>query len=109
MASAVLAHPAKIKEVDYPTTDGKPLAETEIHFSEIVELWLLLKDYFENDPNVYAGSNNLIYYKEGDNKARFAADVYVVFGVPNITRRIYKVWEEKHPPTVIFEVSSRGT
>jgi hypothetical protein len=49
------------------------------------------------------------YYEEGNPAAMFAPDVCVVFGVPKQMRRVYKLWEEKVPPTVVFELSSRST
>jgi Uma2 family endonuclease len=109
MASAVLPRQQKRTEVIYPSRDGKPVAETDIHFAELVALNQILSEYYSANPDVYVASNNLFYYKEGDPKSRFSPDVYVVFGVPKRQRRVYLLWEEKQVPSVIFEVSSRGT
>lgn len=38
-----------------------------------------------------------------------APDVFVIFGVPNKTRHVYKLWEEEKAPDVIFELTSRKT
>ena len=45
----------------------------------------------------------------GNRRARFAPDVYVVFGVPKGLRRVYKLWEEGQPAAVVFEFTSRST
>ncbi len=95
--------------VFYPESDGKPMAETDLHWDAIVELALLLEHRYRDDPRTYVASDNLIYYVEGDPKKRFSPDVYVVFGVPKRKRRIYKIWEEGRPPDVVFEISSRST
>ena len=50
----------------------------------------------------------LLYYVEGNPSACVAPDVFVVKGVPKQERRIYKLWEELQPPTVVFEITSRG-
>ena len=109
MASAVLPRQLTPKKVFYPCRDGKPVAETDTHFAEIVALNQILAEYFSSRPDVYVASNNLFYYQEGNPKLRFSPDVYVVFGVPKHQRRVYLLWEEKQVPSVIFEVSSRGT
>jgi hypothetical protein len=51
----------------------------------------------------------LLYYEEGNPAACVAPDVFVVQGVAKHERRIYKVWEEGQPPTVVFEITSRST
>src|ERR1043165_4172612 len=95
-------------EIEYPSSDGTPLAETDIHVREIVALLTTLQMFFESRDGVYVAANNFIYYEEGNPAARFSPDVYVVFGVGKETRPVFKLWEEK-PPSVIFEASSRGT
>jgi hypothetical protein len=51
----------------------------------------------------------LFYYEEGNPAACVAPDVFVVLGVAKGERRTYKVWEEGQPPTVVFEITSRGS
>jgi len=85
------------------------MGETDVHVHEIAELYILFKDRYRNDPNVFAGANMLCYYEEGVPSSCFCPDVFIVFGVPNKTRRTFKFWEERKPPGVIFEVSSRKT
>jgi Uma2 family endonuclease len=97
------------RQVFYPESDGKPRAETEVHIDAVIYVREALKDYFRSAPDIYVNSNMLLYYEEGNPSACVAPDVFVVKGVPKHERRIYKLWEELQPPTVIFEITSRGT
>jgi Uma2 family endonuclease len=54
-------------------------------------------------------ANMLLYYEEGNPAACVVPDVFVVQGVAKHERRIYKVWEESQPPTVVCEITSKGT
>ena len=96
-------------QIHYPETDGKPMAETDLHIDAMIYLREALKDHFRDAPEVYVAANMLLYYEEGNAAACVAPDVFVVQGVAKHERRIYKVWEEGQPPTVVFEITSRGT
>lgn len=95
--------------IDYPETDGKPMAETDFHIELMMNLRFALKNFFRDAPDVYVGSNLLLYYVEGNPHKSVAPDVFVVRGVGNHQRRIYKLWEEGRPPEVVIEISSRQT
>ena len=95
--------------VFYPESDGKPMAETDIHIDALIYLRESLKDYFRDDPRVYVAGNMLLYYEEGNPSACVAPDVFVVRDVDKHERRTYKLWEEEQPPMVIFEITSRST
>ena len=45
----------------------------------------------------------------GNPRARVAPDVFVVFGVPDRKRPIYKLWEEGEVPAFVMEVASVST
>jgi Uma2 family endonuclease len=96
-------------EIDYPETDGKPMAETDIHAELMIQLRESLKSFFASRPDVYVSGNLLLYYEEGNPRKSISPDVFVVFGVGNHKRRVYKLWQEGHAPDVVFEISSRGT
>lgn len=99
-----------IEPIDYPESDGEPMAETEIHAELMINLRFALKHRFRADPNVYVGVNMLMYWAKGDNRKSRAPDVFVVFGVPKEpARRTWKVWEEGKAPDVVIELSSRKT
>ena len=85
--------PRKTRAVYYPTSDGKPIAETDIHRDQMVDDIYGLKQFYRDNPNVYVSGNNFIYYEEGNPKRCFSPDVYVVFGVPSHIRGCYKTWE----------------
>jgi Uma2 family endonuclease len=106
MSDAVTTTAARIQ---YPESDGKPMAETETHVTEMMCLVDTLRDRYRLDANVYVAGNNFIYYEEGVPESCFSPDVYVVFGVPKSVRRTYLMWNEKEPPTVVFEFTSRKT
>jgi Uma2 family endonuclease len=96
--------------VYYPESDGKPLAETQLHGEEIVRLTETLRDFYAEQPDVYVWMNMLMYFEEGNPRASVAPDVFVVKGVPKEPRRrIFKVWEEGTAPAVVFEVTSPST
>lgn len=97
------------RDVHYPESDGKPMGETEIHIREIMYLFQALDEHLRNRPDVYVGADMLLYYVEGNPKQVVVPDVFVTLGVPRGQRRIYKLWEEEAPPTLIVEVTSDST
>ena len=106
--STVTAIPEK-EEIEYPESDGEPMAETDIHRKIMIALIEALADYFREAADVYVSGNLLLYYEEGNPTASVAPDVFVVKGVPKHDRRIYKLWEEGKAPDVVIEVTSRKT
>jgi Uma2 family endonuclease len=96
--------------IDYPTGDGKPVAETETHFRELIELVGILDRYYRDCDDVYVCGNNFVYYEEGNPTARFSPDVYVALGASKIMRDCYKSWEEGgRVPSLVFEMTSSQT
>ncbi len=98
-----------VPEVFYPESDGQPVAETDVHRTLMFELIGMLQAFFRADPHVYISGNLFVYYQEGNPRRVVAPDVFVVQGVPNRLRRIYKLWEEGVVPAVVFELTSRST
>lgn len=96
-------------EIYYPESDGKPMAETDLHRDEMFDLIAMLQARYADAPDVYVSGNLLLYYQEGNPRAAVAPDVFVVFGVPKGRRRVYRLWAEGVPPAVIVEVTSRKT
>lgn len=97
----------------YPESDGKPLAETEVHLDEIVYLREALQERFRDVPDVYVGCDMCFYYVPGRRTTFVAPDLFVVFGVPKLRdgerRRVYKLWEEGRAPQMVIEVTSDST
>ena len=106
---SVLTSAAPRLEIEYPESDGKPMAETDIHIRELTNTRATLADFFREASDVYVSGNLLLYYEEGNPAASVSPDVFVVKGVPKGERRTYRVWVEKRPPLVVFEFSSRST
>jgi Uma2 family endonuclease len=100
------------KPVFYPEGDGKPVAESDITRDYLLNTVFILGRYFveQNRPDVYVSGNLFIYYQQGNPKAVLAPDVFVIFGVGNQKRRIYKAWEEGNKlPDFVMEVTSATT
>lgn len=104
----IVTFPPQTK-IDYPTSDGKPMAETMQHILVITYLLDALMAWFRDRADMYVGANNLIYYVEGFPKKSFASDVYLIPGLDKAPRRVLKLWEIKRAPAVIFEITSRET
>ncbi|HET6387360.1 MAG TPA: Uma2 family endonuclease [Armatimonadota bacterium] len=98
------------KEIFYPSSDGKPMAETDKHRDLEIHSIDAFMIRYETSPNTYVSGNNFLYYEEGNPKKCVSPDVYVVFGVPKYPRDNYKAWEEGGKlPAVVFEFTSRKT
>ncbi len=104
-----LVKTAPIPEIYYPESDGKPMAETDTHVKLMANLRETLDEYYQHDPNVYVSANILLYYVQGNPKKRVSPDVFVAHGVPKGDRRVYKLWEEGKPPSIVIELGSKGT
>src|SRR5262245_6265181 len=96
-------------ENGYPTSDGKPMAETERHRRLLFRVIELLETWFAADPNVYVSGNLLIFYEEGSKRRHVAPDCFVVFGVDKRERENYLLWKEGKGPDVVIELTSRTT
>ncbi len=92
--------------VEYPDTDGLPMAENDWQADAIVSAKVPLQLHFADWPDVYVSGDLLLYYVEGDAGQSVAPDMLVVFGVPARQRRSYLRWEEGRPPDFVLEVSS---
>lgn len=99
----------KRTEIHYPDSDGKPMAESDLHRQLMTDLVESVDLYFEGDPRVYVSGNLLIYYREGDPRKSVAPDFFMVRGVRKGKRRTYRIWEEGRGPDVVIEVTSKTT
>jgi Uma2 family endonuclease len=95
-------------QVEYPETDGEPMGETDLHIHWMIRIRDILKYRYRGE-RVYVGADLLIYYAEGEPRKFVSPDVFVVKDCDTHFRRIYKLWEEKKPPHVALEVTSRST
>lgn len=95
-------------EIEYPETDGQPMAESDIHQDVMVHAIQGLRDHFSADPQVYVAGNMLLYFEKGK-RSSVAPDVFVVQGVPKHRRDKYLLWEEGQAPCFVLEVTSKTT
>lgn len=96
-------------EVRYPESDGKPMAETDLHRDLMVDAIEAVREHFRADPSFYVSGNLFVYFEEGNPEAVVAPDFFAVRGVPAGRRRTYKVWEEGKGPEVVLELTSPST
>lgn len=109
MAEAILAFEPPPEEIDYPESDGQPMAETDAHRDDLAEIIFTLQRFFDHRSDVYVSGNLFLYYEKGNPQACKAPDIFVVFGVANEQRRTYRLWEEGKAPTVAIELTSKST
>ena len=97
-------------EIKYPSSDGEPMAESDITRDYMTYAVEAANLYFQERSDVYVSANSFIYYEEGNNQAVVAPDFYVVFGVAKRKRDNYKVWEEGEiTPDFVLEITSATT
>jgi len=97
------------RQIVYPDSDGKPMADNTKQFSWIVLLKENLECLFADDSNVFVAGDLLWYPVEGKPEIRVAPDVLVALGRPKGDRGSYRQWQEgNQPPQVVFEVLSPG-
>jgi hypothetical protein len=90
------------REVVYPSSDGRPVAETPIHRKNLLLTIDVLEDWFAAEPLVYVSGNMFVYYVQGDKWKHVSPDVFVVRGVPkDKPRDYYLVWEEGASPDLV--------
>ena len=97
--------------IEYPCSDGQPMAETDIHGACTMYVTCALRGWFKRRgrADVYVGSNNFLYYEQGNPRAVVSPDVYVVVGAPAHLRDTYLLWNEPKGPDFVLEVTSAST
>lgn len=96
--------------VEYPESDGRPMAESDLHQAEMISILEVLRTHFATVPDTYVAGNNFVYWERGNTKAVVSPDVYVVKGVAAHLRKTFLVWNEGgHRPSFVLEVTSEST
>jgi Uma2 family endonuclease len=106
--SIILAPPFAHKN-GYPTSDGRPMAETDQHRVLMTALIQALEDWFAADDDIYVSGNLLVFYEQGNKRRHISPDVFVVRGVPKGMRPNYLLWEEGRGPNAVIELTSSST
>ena len=84
----------KSSRVQYPESDGQPMAENETQLFIMLALIAHLRAKF-GGPNAHVGGDMFWYPVEGQPTIVRAPDVFVAFGRPqDPKRRTWKTWEE---------------
>jgi Uma2 family endonuclease len=99
----------KKRDIIYPDSDGKPMADNTKQFRYIVVIKENLELVFADNPKVFIAGDLLWYPVKDSNTIRQAPDVMVVFGRPKGDRGSYQQWKEDNvAPQVVFEILSPG-
>ena len=95
----------KRPEMEYADTDGKPMADNTWQVAAMRYAGEVLTIHFQG--RGFVATDLLVYYREGDRRARVAPDVMVVLGVEGSHRRNYRIWAEggRAPDFVLGVVS----
>ena len=112
MTARIITRPAPspaFGALEYPSSDGEPMAETDLHRWLLFDATTRLIHRYAADPNVYVSGNLLVYYKEGKPRVCLAPDCFVAFGVEKGNRDTFKTWVEQAYPAVVFEFTSAST
>ncbi|MGL5035452.1 MAG: Uma2 family endonuclease, partial [Microcystaceae cyanobacterium] len=108
MTSLLVSEPIK-PVIEYPDSDGKPMADNTLQFEWIVVIKENLELLFRDRPDIFVAGDLLWYPVEGNNTIRRAPDAMVAIGRPKGYRGSYQQWlEENIAPQVVFEVLSPG-
>lgn len=98
-----------LREIHYPESDGKPMAESDLHREVMTDLIHALQTRYAGKPDVYVAGNLLLYYVEGDPRFSVSPDVLVTWGIPKGRRKTYLLWKEGRAPGFVIEVTSDTT
>ncbi len=94
------------QNVFYPETDGKPMAETDLHRQLIIKMIDILQGAF---PEAYVSGNICLYYEQGNPKKMIAPDTLLCCSQPPMVKRTYFAWEENAQLDLVMEFSSFST
>src|SRR5258707_696353 len=94
-----------IVEPDYPTSDGRPMGETDLHRSVMFDTINTLIDHFAGQ-QVYVTGNLLLYYEQENRRKHISPDCMVVRGLEMRQRDYYLLWAEGRTPNAVVEITS---
>ena len=81
-------------DLEYPETDGKPMAENTIQYRYITLIKGGLDVVFRHRDDVFIAGDLFWYPVEGEPETSTAPDVLVALGRPKGDRRSYQQWKE---------------
>ena len=103
--------PSHAAGIDYPCSDGRPVAESDFHIDCLFYVRNALRSHYERRGrgDVYVAANMFLYSEKGNPRAVVAPDVFVVLGAPGHRRDSYLLWNEPKAPDFVLEVTSKST
>ena len=109
-----MARTAVVPEtIDYPESDGLPMAENEFQLRSVLYTNSALANYYRARDDVYVVGNLLLYYEPSPRRGvpgkAVAPDLMVVQGASKHMRSSYVLWEEPKAPDFVLEVASAST
>src|SRR5207248_5197585 len=63
------------RKIDYPTSDGRPIAETDWHRDLMTAVIAMLQMWYAKARRVYVSANLLLYYVPGNKRKHVSPDV----------------------------------
>jgi Uma2 family endonuclease len=108
-STALLGSPANmIGDPTYPTRDGRPMGETDLHRRLMFDLINRLERHYAGQ-EAYVSGNLLLFYEPGNKRKHVSPDVLVTKGLQPGLRLNYILWQEGLPPNIVIEVTSKTT
>jgi Uma2 family endonuclease len=96
------------QDIEYPTSDGQPMAETSLHLRLMFDVIFGLRRRYAAVPDVWVGGNLFLCYEQGNPQAIVAPDVLLAKGIVKWDRPNYLLWQET-VPSLVVELTSRKT
>ena len=107
-ATGTALAPVAPVEIEYPSSDGAPVAESYFQLIPLFYAFDALRRHYADRDDVFVAADLLIYYRRRTKKS-VAPDVFVVFGAENRPRHSYLLWQEPKEPDFVLEVTSART
>jgi Uncharacterized protein conserved in cyanobacteria len=107
-STALLGSPTLFGDPTYPTRDGRPMGETDLHRRIMFDLINRLERHYTGQ-EVYVSGNLLLFYEQGNKRRHVSPDVLVTKGLQPGLRLNYILWQEGLPPNIVIEVTSKTT
>ncbi len=96
--------------IEYPSSDGAPMAETGTHVESIYMLRESLLTFYAGRADVLVTTDQFLYWEQGSARRRRSPDIMIIPGVASGLVDRYCIWEHAGTiPAAVFEFSSAGT
>ncbi len=92
----------------YPYADEAPVDNQDHKYASSYLLYAL-REHYASRTDVLVGSEQGVFFEEGNRSALVVPDAFVAFGVDAGSRMSYKLWVESKVPAIAIEVLSTST